>query len=151
MVQSVVEFRKRQKVIRKKSKRVIKQVIALRKTKRKALRQRAKRTIITKRAISTRVEAGLIGPKRFAVQQLEGFLDSTAIKEFDFDPLTLTLKIQFWISRIKKGRVVSRKPGGIYIYFEVPSREYEGLLGASSKGRYFYYRIRGRYNFQRLG
>jgi hypothetical protein len=151
MVQSVAEFRSKQKAIRKKGKRVIKDVIALRKKKRKALRQRSKRAIISERVISPRHEARLEGPSTFGILQMEGDILSTAIYYFDYDPDTLTLIVQFWKVRVKNKRVVSRRPGNKYMYYGVPSEIHSKFVGASSKGRFFYYNIRGLYNFQRLG
>ena len=159
MAQSTVEFRKAEKTqlkprkkIRKKGKRVIKHVVALRKVKKSALRAREKRAIKTRRAISPRHKADLVKPDEpFAILQMKGDMFSTAIRKFDYDPVTLTLKVQFWKVRVKKKRVVSRRPGGIYLYFVVPPKVHEDLIRASSKGRYFYYNIRGLYNFTRLG
>jgi hypothetical protein len=38
----------------------------------------------------------------------------------------------------------------VYLYFGVPAAVYEALLGASSKGRYFNGRIRGRYPYRQI-
>ena len=35
--------------------------------------------------------------------------------------------------------------GGLYAYYNVPSGIYNGLMSASSKGRYFHANIKGRY------
>ena len=139
----IVPNGKRLKAIRKQAKTVRKQTVKLRTVSRKALKQREKRAIKTERAISPRYQADLIMPGvPFAVEQMEGVLDSTAICNFDYDPLTLTLKVQFWRSRIRKGKVVSQRPGSVYIYFQVPEKVHQEFIRASSKGRYFYYNIR---------
>ncbi|MHA2219950.1 MAG: KTSC domain-containing protein, partial [Candidatus Hodarchaeales archaeon] len=125
----------------KRGKRIIKQVIALRKVKKKALKARERRAIKTEKVISPRHEADLTGPVAFAILQMEGDILSTAIYTFDYDPSTLTLQIQFWKIRVKNKRVVSRRPGNVYMYFQVPSSIHDNLIRASSKGRYFYYNI----------
>jgi hypothetical protein len=149
---SVKEFNRRSKARRKKGKRVIKQVIALRNKNKRTLRAREKIALKHERVVSPRHTANLIQPSQpFAILQMKGDYLSTAIYQFDYDPGTLTLKVQFWKVRIRNKRVVSRSPGGIYMYFEVPSRIYENFVNASSKGRYFYYNIRGRFTKGRIG
>ncbi len=41
--------------------------------------------------------------------------------------------------------------GGLYAYHDVPSSVYNGLMGASSKGKYFHAYIKGRYGDTRIG
>ncbi len=41
--------------------------------------------------------------------------------------------------------------GGLYAYYNVPSRVYSGLMNASSKGRYFHANIKGRYGDTKIG
>lgn len=41
--------------------------------------------------------------------------------------------------------------GGLYAYHNVPSSVYNGLMGASSKGKYFHAHIKGRYGDTRIG
>ncbi len=41
--------------------------------------------------------------------------------------------------------------GGLYAYYNVPSSVYNGLMGASSKGKYFHANIKGRYGDTRIG
>lgn len=41
--------------------------------------------------------------------------------------------------------------GGLYSYSNVPVAIYQGLMSASSKGRYFHSHIRGRYGDRRIG
>lgn len=38
----------------------------------------------------------------------------------------------------------------LYRYFDVPAAVYEGLLHASSKGRYFNQAIRGKFSYSRI-
>jgi hypothetical protein len=40
--------------------------------------------------------------------------------------------------------------GSIYDYFRVPTQYFEGLLSASSAGRYFHMHVKGRYRFKRV-
>jgi hypothetical protein len=136
----------------KRGKRIIKEVVALRKQKRRVLKARERRAIKHEKVISPRHKADLILPgESFAILQMKGDMLSTAIYQYDYDPSTLTLLIQFWRIRVRNNRVVSRRPGSEYMYFQVTSRTYEGLVRASSKGRYFYYNIRGRFPFKRMG
>lgn len=41
--------------------------------------------------------------------------------------------------------------GSLYAYYNVPSSVYNGLMSASSKGRYFHAHIKGRYGDARIG
>lgn len=41
--------------------------------------------------------------------------------------------------------------GGLYAYYNVPSSVYNGLMGASSKGKYFHANIKGRYGDTKIG
>lgn len=41
--------------------------------------------------------------------------------------------------------------GGLYAYYNVPASVYNGLMGASSKGKYFHANIKGRYGDTRIG
>jgi hypothetical protein len=62
---------------------------------------------------------------------------STNIAEVGYDPLECRLEIRF-------------RGGRTYEYLNVPVQVFEGLLNASSKGSYFYRRIRGRYATRRV-
>jgi hypothetical protein len=42
------------------------------------------------------------------------------------------------------------RSGEVYRYFDVPRRQYEELLGAASKGRYFGRHMRGRFRYERV-
>lgn len=149
-VQLITPVRPTKKQIKKKTKRIIKSVIALRKTKRRALKARAKRTILTGKVISPRHKADLIRPAQpFAL--VRGDLESTAIKSFDYDPFTLSLVIQFWIVRVKNKVIISKRPGGKYIFFQVPESVHTNFIRASSKGRFFNEHIKNKYDFSKIG
>lgn len=60
------------------------------------------------------------------------FFNSSAIKRAEYDPKTLRLTIWF-------------PEGHSYDYCGVPQFIWEGLLGSSSKGRYFNINIADRY------
>lgn len=42
------------------------------------------------------------------------------------------------------------RSGEVYRYFDVPGWQYQELLAADSKGRYFGRHIRGRFRYERL-
>lgn len=41
--------------------------------------------------------------------------------------------------------------GGIYEYYNVPESVYNGLMSASSHGKYFHQFIKSNYRYQRIG
>ena len=43
-----------------------------------------------------------------------------------------------------------RNTGDVYRYFEFPSADYQALLGADSKGRFFRSRIRDHFRHERM-
>lgn len=57
---------------------------------------------------------------------------SSAISAIGYDPLTRQMRIRF-------------QSGSTYTFCRVPSEIFAGLRSASSKGRYYDRRIRGRY------
>ncbi|KKW91118.1 MULTISPECIES: KTSC domain-containing protein [Sphingobium] len=63
-------------------------------------------------------------------------MPSTAIRQFDYDPIHRRLDVQF----------VSGKR---YSYFDVPAAIVQGMKQAASKGGYFNRLIRDRYRFIR--
>ncbi|MBS4074572.1 KTSC domain-containing protein [Ameyamaea chiangmaiensis] len=65
------------------------------------------------------------------------FPASTSVASADYNPATRVLTIQF------------RGSGKHYSYHGVPQPVYDGLLNASSKGRYYDAFIKGRYTFSR--
>ena len=62
------------------------------------------------------------------------FLNSSAIQRVDYDTASGNLDIWF------------QKSGGPYTYYGVPSNIYQGLVSASSAGRYFDAYIRNQYS-----
>ena len=146
--------RKTQNVMNKAFRKTVKSAVRVRKGKRWATRARGKRAYRTPQGISYRHKAGLAQPydlkpsKPFTVFPMKGTFLSVPIHSFDYDPETMSLRVRFWRNKIRKGRVVSHTPGSVYIYFQVPMKIYEGFLGASSKGRFFLYYIRGKYDFR---
>lgn len=110
------------------------------------IRARQKAKYITATAISMRHTAHLIEPdKPFSeTRTLAHGLQSTAIVSFEYYP-TRNLLILVWWKNWKKGI-----KGSEYAYFDVPHEIYEGLLQASSKGRFVYYNIRTSFKYMRL-
>ena len=51
-----------------------------------------------------------------------------------------------WARRLE----IEFRGGRIYAYFDVPEYIHSQLMGASSKGRFFHYNIKGRYRYRRL-
>jgi hypothetical protein len=70
-------------------------------------------------------------------------LESTAIQAMSYDPKTNQLWITFWGYK-------QRWVGNTYVYYRFPEKEWIRLNEASSKGRYFYYNIRGKYQYSRV-
>lgn len=64
-------------------------------------------------------------------------VSSASIESIGYDPVLAVLQIQF-------------VEGELYEYFMVPHSTYLGLLGSSSKGRFFGEFIRDRYRFQKI-
>lgn len=63
---------------------------------------------------------------------------SSDLSQVGYDGFTSTLVIIF-------------RSGGTYRYSNVPQSEYNGLMSASSKGRYFHVYIKNRYSYLRVG
>jgi hypothetical protein len=63
-------------------------------------------------------------------------VSSSSIAEIGYDEPTQTLEIQF-------------RHGGVYQYFDVPTRVYEELIAAPSQGRYVAEQIKGTYRYAR--
>ena len=61
-------------------------------------------------------------------------VESRAIRTGDYDAESRTLFVRFI-------------DGDLCAYFDVPEPEYEALLAAESKGRFFAERVRGAYAF----
>lgn len=108
---------------------------------------------IKSKAYSPRHKANLIDPDRPFAESIgakariaSGMgLGSTAIVTFEYIPERLVLILHWW--KDWKRQI----PGEKYAYYGVPEEEHTKLVNASSKGRYIYYNIRSKYNFQRLG
>lgn len=64
-------------------------------------------------------------------------VSSTDIRAIGYDVDTQTLEIEF-------------TKGSVYQYAGVPVGEYEAMMNADSKGKYFNANIRGRYSFSKL-
>jgi hypothetical protein len=64
-------------------------------------------------------------------------VESTDLSAVDFCDWSGTLTIKF-------------HSGGVYEFYDVPRSEYEGLLNASSHGRYFHACIKNRYHCRRI-
>jgi hypothetical protein len=62
---------------------------------------------------------------------------STDIRAVGYDTDSQTLEVEF-------------NSGSVYQYAGVPLSEYEGLMNADSKGKYFNANIKKRYSFVRL-
>jgi hypothetical protein len=64
-------------------------------------------------------------------------VSSSNLDSVGYDSMTRTLRIEF-------------KSGAVYEYSAVPESEYQGLMGASSKGSYFHQNIKDRYSYGRI-
>jgi hypothetical protein len=62
---------------------------------------------------------------------------STDICAVGYDPDSQTLEVEF-------------KTGSVYNYSGVPTSEYDGLINADSKGKYFHANIRNHYSYVKL-
>jgi len=108
--------------------------------------RRVKRAELVSRVYSQRWETRLaqhaVAYMPYATEQPIS-LESTAIYAMGYDPKKGILYITFWTYKM-------RGPGNTYAYYGVPRGRWDALNEASSKGRYFYYNIRGAYNYRRL-
>jgi len=64
-------------------------------------------------------------------------VSSSNLRSVGYDEATQTLEIEF-------------HSGGVYQYSSVPRSVYEGLMGASSHGKYFHAHIKGVYPYRRI-
>lgn len=64
-------------------------------------------------------------------------VESSNIASVGYDSQTSTLEIEF-------------HSGATYQYFDVPRKEFVGLLNAPSVGKYFLQHVKGAYNFTKL-
>jgi hypothetical protein len=63
-------------------------------------------------------------------------VDSSNLNRVRYDEDTMTLEIEF-------------NDGNQYQYFDVPETVYQGLMSASSHGKYFHSQIKGSYRYAR--
>ena len=108
--------------------------------------KKAKPTEKISRVFSPRWETKLaqhaVAHKPFGTEQ-NIYGESTAIHSMGYNPDKRVLILTFW-------KYKQKGPGGTYLYYNVPLEVWKALQLASSKGRYFWYFIRGRFNFRRL-
>ncbi|MFC7157364.1 KTSC domain-containing protein [Halomarina halobia] len=64
-------------------------------------------------------------------------VSSSSIESVGYDDAEMTLEIAFEGDRV-------------YRYLDVPRGVYEGILSASSKGRYFHDHVRGKFHYLRV-
>ena len=62
---------------------------------------------------------------------------SSSIASIGYDESSETLEIEFL-------------NGNVYQYFDVPKRDYDGLMSASSNGQYLNQNIKGNYRFSKV-
>jgi hypothetical protein len=62
---------------------------------------------------------------------------SSNIASIGYDEATSTLEVEFL-------------HGGVYHYYDVPYREYQGLMQAESHGKYLVASIKGRYRYSKV-
>jgi len=62
---------------------------------------------------------------------------SSNIASIGYDKTSETLEIEFL-------------NGGVYQYFDVPEREYDGIMSAASHGQYLAQNIKGNYRFSKV-
>lgn len=65
-------------------------------------------------------------------------VDSSNVAAIGYDPENAVLRIQF-------------KPANLYEYYDVPQFEYDGLMGAESKGQYGHQNIYKKYRQTKIG
>lgn len=64
-------------------------------------------------------------------------VSSSNISSIGYEDKSETLEIEF-------------HNGGVYQYFNVPKRVYEGLMSADSHGRFFIRNIKGTYGYKKI-
>lgn len=65
-------------------------------------------------------------------------VSSSHLRSVGYEPDSSTLEIKF-------------RGGGFYRYYNVPLSVYNGLMAASSHGRYLHRHIKGRYQYRKIG
>lgn len=53
--------------------------------------------------------------------------------------------------KAKETKSKGLKPAEVYRYFEVPEQVLHELRSAKSPGQYFFYKVRNRYRYERIG
>lgn len=64
-------------------------------------------------------------------------VSSSNIRSVGYDPATKTLEVEF-------------HSGGLYQYHQVPQSIYDGLMAASSHGRYLEQNVKGVYDYTKF-
>jgi len=97
--------------------------------------------------MNTKVAAGVL-----VVALLAGLPAATCAADAKRARLAVTSRSLSSVSFQKSSRTleVEFHSGAIYRYYDVPERTYTELLRATSKGRYFSARIRGKHRFERV-
>ena len=65
-------------------------------------------------------------------------IESSSLTSIGYDPASRTLEVEF-------------QGGRVYRYFDVPPARYRDLLRADSAGRFLNTRIKGFYDYRRVG
>ena len=106
------------------------------------------------RAFSERRETKAISPMvayvPYTTEQAAGSIDSTAIYSFSYDRKRKLLRVTFWKKRMQKGVINYIGAGAMYWFYNVPEDVFDAFQRASSKGRFFYYFVRGNYKYTRI-
>lgn len=71
-------------------------------------------------------------------------VESSNLYSVGYDPTKQVLEIQF-----KRGKGPDAVPGDVYRYFDVPETEYDNLMAAESKGKYFAANIKNVFRFEK--
>ncbi len=64
-------------------------------------------------------------------------VDSSSLASAGYDAEAQILEVEF-------------HHGGVYRYYDVPASAHQGLLAASSVGRFFQSRVRGQYSYRKI-
>lgn len=65
-------------------------------------------------------------------------VQSSNVRSVGYDEARKTLEVRF-------------HNGGLYAYYGVPKAKYQGLMAASSKGKYLNANIKNRYKYKKIG
>lgn len=64
-------------------------------------------------------------------------VNSSNLRSVGYDSISKILEVEF-------------HTGTVYQYFDVPDAIHQGLMSASSHGRYFYYTVRYKFRYRRI-